>query len=156
MESLRFDLYSDLTSPALGISRALTELEQSTLQAAVFRVLPSSDGPGAREADVMAFIDWLTQQACFEPGWQSFVVGLRLLEATAGTRYGTSFHACAATAQDDLLAGLTTIPHPTVRRFFATLVRLAVFGFLSPLGYPGNRGNIGFHYMGYPGAPTAR
>jgi hypothetical protein len=156
MESSGFDLHADVAPPVPGMPRALTALERSTLQAAVFRVLPSSDGPGAREADVMAFIDWITQQACFEPGWQCFVAGLRLLEATAGSRHGASFHACAASAQDDLLAGLTTVPHLTVRHFFATLVRLAVLGFLSPPGYPGNRRNIGFQYMGYVDSPEAR
>jgi hypothetical protein len=156
MELSEFDLYADVAPAAAGMARALTELQRSTLQAAVFRVLPSSDGSGAREADVMAFIDWITRQACFEPGWPCLVVGLRLLDATAGSRYGASFHACATAAQDDLLAGLTTVPHPTVRRFFAALVRLAVLGFLSPPGYPGNRRHIGFQYMGYVDSPKAR
>jgi hypothetical protein len=36
------------------------------------------------------------------------------------------------------------------------LVRLSVTGFLSPRGYPGNRDEIGWRYMGYLESPEAR
>jgi len=129
--------------------RALTARERSTLQAAVLRVLPSTDGPGAREADAMAFIDWIVTQPCFDDAWRCLLDGIRLLEASALSQYSASFQSCSATAQDALLAGLTVIPHSTVRRFFAILVRLTVLGFVAPPGYPGNRGGVGFRYMGF-------
>jgi hypothetical protein len=144
---------------SIRASRGLTVLQRRTLDAAVCRILPSTDGPGAREAEVMAFFEWMIQQPCFDRRWPGFVAGLQLLEATANTRHGASFHACPAAVQDDLLSGLTTIPHATIRSFFAMLVRLSVTGFLSPAGYPGNRDDIGWKYMGYvdgPRSTTAR
>jgi hypothetical protein len=156
MESSTFDLHAGVVPPTRSTSRALTALQRLTLDAAVCRVLPSSDGPGAREADVVAFIEWMAQQPCFDRRWPSLVIGLELLEATACSRYGPSFHACPVAIQDDLLAELTTIPHATIRSFFAMLVRLSVTGFLSPRGYPGNRDDVGWQYMGYVDGAKAR
>jgi hypothetical protein len=145
-----------MTSPAIDASahaaRVLTEHQRMTLEAAACRVLPSSDGPGAREAEAVAFIEWMIRQPCFDRRWPSFVVGLQLLDAAASSQHGVSFHACPAAAQDALLTGLTTVPHATVRWFFAMLVRLTVAGFLSPPGYPGNRDGVGWQCMGYAGA----
>ena len=160
MESSAFDSHADshveVVSPTRRDSRTLTVLQRLTLDAAVCRVLPSNDGPGAREAGVVVFIEWMAQQPCFDRRWPCLVSGLALLEATACTRHGASFHACPAAIQDDLLAGLTTIPHATIRSFFAMLVRLSVTGFLSPPGYPGNRDEVGWRYMGYLENPNAR
>jgi hypothetical protein len=137
------------------MGRQLTEVERSTLSAAVYRVLPSTDGPGAREANVVPFIEWLTQQPCFDRRWDCLVMGLQLLELTAQSRYGQSFHECRANTQDDLITGLATIPHTTIRWFFATLVRLVVTGYLCPPGYSGNRGEVGWRHMGFvTGSPT--
>jgi gluconate 2-dehydrogenase gamma chain len=136
-----------------GALRTLTERQRITLEAAACRVLPSNDGPGAREADAVAFIEWMTRQPCFDRRWPSFLAGLQLLDDAANSRHGAPFHACPAAIQDALLAGLTTVPHATVRWFFAMLVRLTVTGFLSPPGYPGNRGGVGWQYMGYSSGP---
>ena len=87
------------------LSRALTELQRLTLDAAVCRVLPSSDGPGAREADVVAFIDWMIGQPWFDRRWRCLVAGLHLLETTAHGRHGASFHACPAAVQVAFVEG---------------------------------------------------
>lgn len=130
----------------------LTEQQRRVLVAATERVLPS----GAAEADVVAYADWMAGEGCFQPAVRRLATGLDLLDSLAGTLWNRGFAACLPAEQDAVLERVQGTPHPTMQRFFATLVTVTLSGFLCPPGYGGNRGGRGWRYIGFaPRPPTS-
>jgi gluconate 2-dehydrogenase gamma chain len=133
--------------------------EWQTIDALVARILPSDDGPGAREANVVGFID--AQLATKELGPIAPVIleAARRLETLARDRFARSFSLLDAAAQDALAHAMSRgelFPPPFPgREVFAALHTLTLEGFLSDPLHGGNAGQIGWRYVDFA-EPTLR
>jgi gluconate 2-dehydrogenase gamma chain len=153
--------------------------EARTADAVLARVIPADgNGPGAREAGVVIFLDrqlagaWGSgdhfyrkgpflagtpqqgYQLAFTPA-EMFRLGFAKLDENARKLRGAAFADLTPEQQDELLAqaeqgklDLGTLPSGT---FFASLVDATMEGFFSDPIHGGNRGMIGWKLVGFPG-----
>jgi hypothetical protein len=131
----------------------LTEIQKQTLRAAVDRIIPADDYPGAWEAGVGHY---LARQ--FEGDLASqldlFCAGLEGLDAEALARFNLSFVSLTVDQQDTVLAHieagelLTLWSIPPVR-FFELLVNTTAEGYYSEPEQGGNRGAISWAMTGF-------
>lgn len=117
------------------------------------RVLPSDDGPGARESNAVAYADWYARQPAFARIRHPLAFGLGLLEQLALSMFGASFTECTPVQQDAVLRKVHEIPHATTQRFFSVLVWLTLSGFLCPPEYGGNERRSGWDFIGFAPHP---
>jgi gluconate 2-dehydrogenase gamma chain len=153
--------------------------EARTADAAVARLIPADDdGPGAREAGVVVFLDrqlagaWghgdhFYRKGPFLPGTpgqgyqlaftpaEMFRLGFAKLDENARKLRGAPFADLAIEQQDELLSqaehgklDFGTLPSVT---FFASLVDATMEGFFSDPIHGGNRDKIGWKLVGFPG-----
>jgi gluconate 2-dehydrogenase gamma chain len=122
--------------------------EAAAIRAAVQRVIPSDDGPGALEAGTA---DYVLGRARATP---SILDGYRrladrLAEFTARTGPGTGFETLPVNAQDAALTALESEGDPDFRR----LVIDSMEGFYGDPSHGGNAGGVSWALIGFPG-PT--
>ncbi len=127
----------------------LNMFETQTLVAAMEQILPACDGPGATEANVIAYVEWLAGQPRFQSHSRCLSNGLELVESLARAMWNTSFSSCDANQRNAVLQRVHDTPHATVQRFFVMLVRITLAGFLCPPEYGGNRDGVGWDHIGY-------
>ena len=130
----------------------LTDLQHRTLAAAAERILPSDDGPGARETGAAEYVAAALGEERLRGWFPLFTRGLDRLEDLADAALGTGFAAARPDQQDEVLRRLQALPGPDSRQFFAQLVRLCVEGFVAAPESEGNRDGLGWRYVGYPPA----
>jgi gluconate 2-dehydrogenase gamma chain len=128
----------------------LTDLQRRTLAATAERILPSDDGPGARETRAAEYALAALGEERLRDAFLLFAHGLDWIEETARDAFGTGFAVTAPEQQDEILRRFQDHPHPALRQFFAQLVHLCVEGFAGPPGSGGNRDGLGWRYLGYP------
>jgi gluconate 2-dehydrogenase gamma chain len=125
----------------------------AVLDAAASRILPSDDGPGAREAKVGRFIARQLESDLKElrPAFDQLA---RIVDLWSRRSLGTGFAALPAAQQDTVLDQLAheTIP---IRGFpqadlFRALHTLVLEGFLSDPVHGGNDGQAGWRAIGFP------
>jgi gluconate 2-dehydrogenase gamma chain len=119
------------------------------LEAALDRVIPGDDGPGASDANAALFVTWFLTQPPFDEWCVGIERGLQLLNTVATDRCGKSFVACTAAERDAVMRALMHAPQPSVQRFMRRLVALAINGFLCDPKYGGNRDGAGWRYIGF-------
>jgi len=153
--------------------------EGRTVEAAVARLIPTDEsGPGAAEAGVAVFIDlqlagaWgagdhMYRHAPFLPGTpqqgfqlaftpaEMFRTGLAKLDESARKAHGAAFADLTPSQQDALLAqvehGQLDFGALPSTAFFGALLDATMEGFFSDPIYGGNRDNIGWKLVGFPG-----
>ena len=169
--------------------------QRETIEAAMARVIPTDDTPGAREAGTIDFLDRylsgidyiyaLPDGTGFETltgpralAWQQrvdharsvYMSGVVELDKRADNAHGRPFVDLDDGQQDDVLRGLergTTAPTinyggpevPALQQtnaesdldFFGLLVTHTRQGFLADPIYGGNRGQVGWQTIGFPG-----
>ena len=131
----------------------LTEQQQQTLRAAVDRIIPPDDYPGAWESGV---VDYLTRQ--FErdlrPAFDDYCNGLTALDAESLARFQQNFSQLSEGDQDHVLRLVETgevittwkvAPHS----FFDLLVRTTAEGFYSEPEQGGNRNAVSWSMVGF-------
>lgn len=124
--------------------RALAPAEALEIDAMAARILPSDDGPGAREAGVVYFFDHAL--ATFLKDERARLgAGLAELEATVTRRHpaARSFAALESAAQDDVLRAIETTD------FFEFVRWGTIAGFLANPSYGGNRDQAGWQWIGF-------
>jgi hypothetical protein len=119
------------------------------LAAALDRILPAGDRPSACELGALEGADWLMGQPELRSSLPLLRSGLTLLDTSSMGTAGCSFVAADAAQQDAVLRALHDAPHPTMQRFVALLVRLALTGAFGPPALGGNRNGAGWRYIGY-------
>ena len=125
-------------------------LDQNKILAAVVeRILPSEDGPGAMDANVMGFFEWAARQEFFRAQGKRVASGLQFIDSLAILRYGHGFAACSSSDRDALLVEIATVPHQAARQFFLTLIDLTLIGFLSDPKYGGNEHLVGWAHINF-------
>lgn len=144
--------------PAVYTARFFSADEYGTLARLTEIILPSDDGPGAREAGVSEFVDFMVASS---PKIQyPFRYGLTWLDAHARARHGALFRELDPARQTELLEPLAYRARHRAgeeegRAFFKLLRDYTLMGFytskvgLQQLEYPGLRG----HYPSLPGCP---
>jgi gluconate 2-dehydrogenase gamma chain len=157
--------------------------EARFLDSAVARLIPADDlGPGAREADVVVFLDrqlasvwgahgrnyrmgpW--QEGTPQQGFQSpltpqeiYRAGIADADAHCLKQHGRIFAFLTAAVQDavlrDMESGAADFESVSSRLFFAMLLRNVIEGFFADPMYGGNRDKIGWRLIGFPGVASA-
>jgi gluconate 2-dehydrogenase gamma chain len=159
----------------------LTQAERAAVDAITARIIPSDEnGPGAREADVVTFIDrqlagfygrgqrWYMEGPYPEPletqGYQGerppaalWRAGLAALDAHCrGDPRRRGFAELSEGEQDAVLEGLdeeeVAFEGVSAKQFFDFAKEMTIEGFFCDPIYGGNRDMVGWRYVGFPGA----
>jgi gluconate 2-dehydrogenase subunit 3-like protein len=132
--------------------------EYATVERLAELIIPSDDGPGAREAGVSEFVDFMVAS---DPKVQvRFRYGLTWLDARAQALHGAPFRELEAAPQTEILGRLAyrdryLSGEEEGRAFFKMMRERTLMGFytskvgLQQLDYPGLRS----HYPALPGCP---
>ncbi len=131
----------------------LTEEQQHTLRAAVDRIIPPDDYPGAWQCGVG---DYLARQfeSDLRPMLDDYCAGLSALEAESVARFQQTFVLLSEEEQDTMLrhieAGeVLTAWNVTPRLFFNLLVNTTAEGFYSNPEQGGNRKGVSWAMTGF-------
>ena len=150
--------------------KALSPGEASTIGAFVERLIPSdSSGPGAREANVLRYIDraLASDLSAFRGAYTAAALAI---DAYAERKYGAAFAALSADQQDTILREMdlnqTTRQDPSVTRaagastadflpnakaVFEMIRTHAVQGMFGDPEHGGNTGFVGWRLVRFPG-----
>ena len=120
----------------------MTAKTRRTLEAAAERILPADEWPGATDAHVIGYIEWLEKQPVFDGRRRLLAEGIALLDSLAEAMFARPFSACAPGHQDRVLQRMQAIPHATPRRFVGMLVNVTLAGYFCDPKYGGNRDGV--------------
>jgi gluconate 2-dehydrogenase gamma chain len=150
-------------SAGAASGRVLGVREWKTLDALASRILPSDDGPGAREAGVVGFIDRQLASGTLSSLAPVVVELARRIDLHAQKLHGRSYVDLPVSDQDAILSKLsraelsTSLPE---RPLYDALHSLTLEGFLSDPNHGGNVDQVGWKYVRFaeptlrePGAP---
>jgi gluconate 2-dehydrogenase gamma chain len=116
-----------------------TPEEAQQMEAVCEQIIPSDDGPGAREAGAVYFIDYALSQT--EPHLQPiFRTGLKELAAACAP---DKFSELSVTQQIAVLKNLERT------EFFERSRQYTILGFLGNPARHGNRDQLGWKYIGF-------
>jgi gluconate 2-dehydrogenase gamma chain len=131
--------------------------DAATIAAFTERIMPSAPGkPGARDADVLNYID-LALSGAYAEMQDFYRRGLASLDAYCRTTYKESFVHLAPERQDEVITSLeadkaTGFTYPTAREFFSILRTHTMEGMFADPLYGGNKDFAGWRLVGFPGA----
>ena len=141
------------SEPAPPPPRPLAAADRRTLEAATARLIPTDDLPGAREADVVGFIERQLATPQLAPFRRELETGAAALDFVGRAGFGRPFVALAEDEQDEVLRGIERGEGSTgtfaARHFFAVLLALTIEGFLSDPVHGGNRDEAGWKAIGW-------
>lgn len=130
--------------------RTFTDVEWATLSAAVDRMIPRDEDPGALDAQVPEYIDRMLQTEAMRQMKENFVPGLAALERRAQRMFKTSFAASTPAQQDELIAIFKDSPERSGEaRWYESFVVLVLEGYLGDPNYGGNQGEVGWKLVGF-------
>ncbi len=125
-------------------TRVLDADQAAVLERMVDRILPATETPGALDAEVPAFIDFVLAEGASEAHRQRIAEGLEALDARARERHGAPFTGLAAESADALLretegqefasappGGGVPFGPAVEKPFFASIKEWTVVGFLT-------------------------
>ena len=131
--------------------------EVATVAAFAERIFPSAPGmPGARDADVLNYID-LALAGAYSDLQEFYRHGLNQLDAHCRATYMRPFARLDEKQQDQVLTALEAgrvaeFTWPTGRAFFETLRTHTIEGMFADPIYGGNKDFAGWKLVGFPGA----
>jgi gluconate 2-dehydrogenase gamma chain len=131
--------------------------DAATIAAFTERLMPSApDKPGARDADVLNYID-LALAGAYSELQDFYRRGLSQLEAYCRSTYKEPFVRLNAEQQDEVITSLengkaTGFTYPAAREFFSTLRTHTMEGMFADPLYGGNKNFAGWRLVGFPGA----
>ncbi len=121
------------------------------------RIFPGAPGkPGARDADVLNYID-LALAGAYSDLQEFYRHGLNQLDAHCRAVYGRPFARLDAKQQDEVVTALEAgrapdFTWPSARAFFETLRTHTIEGMFADPIYGGNKDFAGWKLIGFPGA----
>jgi gluconate 2-dehydrogenase gamma chain len=139
-------------APPVGDSPhgTFTGLEFTTMAAACERILPRDEDPGAKDANVPAYIDRILQTPEMKQMKTDFLQGLSALERRSRSMFQKGFAEAAPEQQDELLTLFKESGDGTGEaHFYELLVVLTLEGFLGDPSYGGNKDKVGWHLVGF-------
>jgi gluconate 2-dehydrogenase gamma chain len=131
--------------------------DAATIAAFIERLMPSApDKPGARDADVLNYID-LALAGAYAEMQDFYRRGLASLDAHCRATYKESFVHLTPEKQDEVITALeagnaTGFAWPSAREFFSILRTHTMEGMFADPLYGGNRDFAGWRLVGFPGA----
>jgi len=132
--------------------RSLTDPEYDTLVAAVDRIFPRDEDPGAVELGVPEYIDGALATPELAPVRGEFVRGLAALMRRATTVHLKPFPALGPAEKDALLTSFKEAgPGTGEGHFWTVLIALTMEGLFGDPKYGGNRGGRGWQLIGFAG-----
>lgn len=137
-------------APLTASHKSFTDPEWATLIAAVDRVLPRDQDPGALDAKVPEYIDSMLQTEALQQMRASFIPGVAALDRRAERMFKLPFASCTPEQQDELLTLFKNSPEKSGEaRWYEMLVVLVLEGFLGDPSYGGNQGEVGWKLVGF-------
>lgn len=134
----------------------MIERQQQTLKALTERILPSdgNDSPGAREAGVMNYFNWIMQQGFYHSHRKRIEYGLEWVDAFSIAKTTRPFVACSAREQDSIISEMAGMRNTAIQGFLDSVIKVTLAGFLCDPLYGGNKDKTGWKYIGFdwPGA----
>jgi gluconate 2-dehydrogenase gamma chain len=145
-------------TPTPTAARTFDPREWAVVDAACSRIIPTDDLPGAREANVVGFIDGQLVDPHFAVFKREFEAGISALELVAAAKFGSRFMEIAPERQDEVLAAIQVGEGSTegfsAAHFFQVLFTLTIEGLLSDPVHGGNKDEVGWKIIGFaPDAP---
>ncbi|MBN1203917.1 MAG: gluconate 2-dehydrogenase subunit 3 family protein [Myxococcaceae bacterium] len=129
---------------------AFSGLELATVAAACERILPRDEDPGARDANVPAYIDRMLQTPQLTQMKTDFLQGLSALERRSRSMFKKGFAEATPEQQDDLLTIFKDSGQGTGEaHFYELLVVLTLEGLLGDPSYGGNKDRVGWRLVGF-------
>ncbi len=142
---------------AAGHGAFLNDDDAVTIAALAERLMPSAAGkPGARDADVLNYID-LALAGAYADQQDFYRRGLAQLDGFCRTAHGAPFAKLDGARQDEVIAALeqgkaTGFTWPSAQAFFNTLRTHTMEGMFADPIYGGNKDFAGWRLIGFPGA----
>jgi len=142
--------------------QALTAVEADLLDAIVARLIPTdANGPGAREANAVRYIDRALAGA-LSASRETYRVGLAALDRYARSSRGRAFTELSPTEQDSVLIDVETGAatgsgagfQGSSAQFFNLMRAHTWQGTFGDPYYGGNSNFVGWELVGYPGVRT--
>jgi len=140
-----------------GHGAFLNDDDAATVLAFTERLMPGAPGmPGARDADVLNYID-LALAGAYADQQDFYRRGLAQLEAFCQQAHQASFARLDAARQDAVIEALEAgkaggFTWPTAQAFFNTLRTHTMEGMFADPVYGGNKDFAGWRLVGFPGA----
>jgi len=131
--------------------------DAATIAAFAERLMPGAPGkPGARDADVLNYID-LALAGAYADQQDFYRRGLAQLDAHCRAAHGMPFAKLDEGRQDEVIAAFEqgkapAFTWPTAQAFFVTLRTHTMEGMFADPIYGGNRDFAGWRLVGFPGA----
>lgn len=126
----------DVSAPARWAPRVLTPAQAELVTAIAERIIPETDTPGARAAEVHRFVDTMLAEYYTSSERDHFLDGLADVDARTQRACGRAFVRCSAGDQHALLEQIDreTFASAAVRReslppFFRTMKELTILGY---------------------------
>lgn len=140
---------------AYGQLRALTTEQAAALDAITARLIPTDEnGPGAREAKVLRYIDRALATA-YREQQPAYAAGLAALDRYSRTRFRGRFADLAPDKQDMVLVSVEQgdAPgfEPSSSVFFATVLQHTLEGMFGDPFWGGNANFVGWDLIGFTG-----
>lgn len=139
-------------------ARTLDPHEWAVIEEATSRIVPTDDLPGAREANVVGFMDVELAHSSFAVFRREVKRGVRVLDELARSRFGANFDQIEPAGRDAVLAAIQVGEgtRGTLRtaHFFQVLFTFTIEGLLCDPVHGGNAGEVGWGIIGYtPSGP---
>jgi len=140
-----------------GLGTFFNPDDAATITAFTERLMPNAPGkPGAREADVLNYID-LALSGAYADQQYFYRCGLASLDAYCHKTYHEPFRTLSAAQQDEVVAALaqgkaSEFTWPSAVLFFETLRTHTMEGMFADPVYGGNKDFAGWRLVGFPGA----
>jgi gluconate 2-dehydrogenase gamma chain len=134
----------DVAGSANPHFETLDEATAVEIEAIAGQIIPSTDGPGAREAGVIYFIDRALATFAADDR-EAYKAGLAQLQRKRKELFPNSSTIASLTNQQQI----TLIRSIETSEFFELLRTHTVLGFLSNPSYGGNRDEIGWKRIGF-------
>src|ERR1700674_3117160 len=131
--------------------------DAATIAAFTERIMPIAPGkPGARDADVLNYID-LALSGAYAELQDFYRRGIASLDAHCRSTYKESFVHLTPERQDEVISALeegkaTGFTWPTAKEFFSILRTHTMEGMFADPLYGGNKDFAGWRLVGFPGA----
>jgi len=122
----------------------LDEASAGEIEAVAAQIIPSTDGPGVREAGVIYFIDRALSTFAADDR-EAYRTGMAQLQQKRKELFPNSTTISSLTNQQQI----TLIRSIETSEFFELLRTHTVLGFLGNPSYGGNRGEIGWKQIGF-------
>lgn len=137
--------------PTLTTShKTFTNEEFKVVEAAVDRVLPKDEDPGALEANVPEYIDRALQLPQLEKMREEFTAGTAALNRRAQRMFKVPFYEASPAQRDQLLSIFRDSAEGTGEaHWYELLIVLTMEGFLGDPSYGGNKDRAGWKLVGF-------